>query len=304
MSNVTAAWPTYGVVVLDGRVPSLSKCVTDPATSRINGRAIAAQCCTLDNGCVRTTNGGRRGCISGKFHRNNESDVFEFFETTWSWASSRCAALGLTLCNQNCQGTGCSYDRLWVWTNTACPSPPAPPALPPASPPPVPPASPPPACDLTPANASAAGVEFFVYSSPTTWPNARDYCGACHTGLAKVTSPAEDLALAHVAATLDVDGVWLSGTTLVDAANYYIDHRHDYGQGVDPTDLGNWYWYPDAAATFNTSSIYMNWGGREPNNGAGGRGEYCLVVATVASRPTYLLWANYLCTRRAAFACV
>lgn len=300
MSNVSAAWPfpAQGVIVLDGRMPDISKCVTQATATRIDGRPIAAQCCTPQNECIRSTNGGRRGCVSGKYYRNNESNVFQFFETTWSSASSRCDELGLTLCDQNCQGHGCSYDRLWVWTNMACPSPPAPPALPPA-----PPASPPPVCDLAPTNASAGGVDFFVYSTPTTWPSARDYCGSCHSGLAKVSSPAEDDALVQAAATLNVDGVWLSGTTLVDAASYYIDHRHDYGEGVDPTDLGNWYWFPDTTARFNVSN-YMHWGGREPNGGAGGRGEYCLVIATVASRPTYLKWANYLCTRRAAFACV
>lgn len=291
--------------MLDGRDPTVSKCVTEPTATSANGKAVAAQCCTAEDVCVRTTTGGRSGCISGKFHRSN-ANISMFFETTWSQAAAMCDSLGLTLCDQNCQGTGCSYDHFWVWTNLTCPSPPSPPALPPAAPP-VPPTTPPPVCDLAPLNVSEGAINYFVYSSQKTWPDARDYCNACHSSLAKVSSAAEDLALVQVAATLPsgVEGVWLSGTTLIDAGTYLIDHRHDYGESLDPTDLGNWYWYPDGATTFNASDTYTNWGHRpvEPNNGAGGNGEYCLVIYTVP-RPNYLKWVNVLCTRTAAFACM
>lgn len=120
-----------GTLVLHGG-RSEQKCVYEPdATTTDDGTAIAAQCCdpSRNGWCVRKTSSSNQDCIAGHWG----SDTFVY--TTASQAAAKCAALGYTLCDQNCVNTGCGYNSIWVWTSLQCFFPPPPPAMPPSPPP-------------------------------------------------------------------------------------------------------------------------------------------------------------------------
>jgi hypothetical protein len=108
----SAPFPTQGVLVLNGG-SSDSMCVTDPTATTANDIAIAAQCCDGST-CVRRTSDRNVDCIAG------QGSTSSFVHTTWGDALGRCQALGYTLCDQNCKGTGCAYNSLWVWSSLSC----------------------------------------------------------------------------------------------------------------------------------------------------------------------------------------
>ena len=109
-------FPSQGVLILDGNSDT-EACVHDVAATQHDGTAIAAQCCDGST-CKRRTSSSNVDCIAGPAF----SSSFQY--TTFQEASARCAALGYTLCDKNCQGQGCQYDNIWVWTSLLCPLPP------------------------------------------------------------------------------------------------------------------------------------------------------------------------------------
>uniref|UniRef100_A0A0D3ISM8 Uncharacterized protein n=1 Tax=Emiliania huxleyi (strain CCMP1516) TaxID=280463 RepID=A0A0D3ISM8_EMIH1 len=94
---------------------SIWACVHDATATRHLNVAIAAQCCDGST-CKRKSSRSNDDCIAGMW-----SSSFEY--TTWQEASSRCAALGYTLCDKNCADKGCNYNSIWVWTSEPCPLP-------------------------------------------------------------------------------------------------------------------------------------------------------------------------------------
>ena len=115
------AFPSKGVLILDGN-SNTQACVHDATATRHLNVAIAAQCCDGST-CKRKSSSSDDDCIAGMW-----SSSFEY--TTWQEASSRCAALGYTLCDKNCADKGCNYNSIWVWTSEPCPPAPAPAAPP------------------------------------------------------------------------------------------------------------------------------------------------------------------------------
>ncbi|EOD25288.1 hypothetical protein EMIHUDRAFT_237928 [Emiliania huxleyi CCMP1516] len=116
MEAISDAWglgcTTYvdRVLILDGNSDT-EACVHDAEATTHGGTAIAAQCCDGST-CKRRTSGSNDDCIAGLW-----SSSFQY--TTFQEASARCAALGYTLCDKNCQGTGCSYDSIWACVHDA-----------------------------------------------------------------------------------------------------------------------------------------------------------------------------------------
>ena len=108
------AFPSKGVLILDGN-SNTQACVHDATATRHLNVAIAAQCCDGST-CKRKSSSSNDDCIAGMW-----SSSFEY--TTWQEASSRCAALGYTLCDKNCVNAGCNYNSIWVWTSEPCPLP-------------------------------------------------------------------------------------------------------------------------------------------------------------------------------------
>ena len=114
-STATAAViPPQGMLVLKGDSPA-STCV-DPKATTVNNTAIATMCCKGSTCMRRHPSDSSHGCVAGVWPSSFESN-------TWKHAQIRCSELGLTLCGQNCQGYGCNYDRIWVWTSLPCPLP-------------------------------------------------------------------------------------------------------------------------------------------------------------------------------------
>lgn len=114
--------------------------VTDVAgaSTRMRHPQIAAQCCTRNDQCRRSTTwdqGSNRGCIVGV----SANVAPHITQMTYAETVAKCASLGLQLCVQSCRGKGCNYNRHPVYTNKPCPAQPSPP-----SPSPSPPPSPPP----------------------------------------------------------------------------------------------------------------------------------------------------------------
>jgi len=118
------------------------------ASTSMRHPQIAAQCCARTTGtCRRFPIGG--GCIAGP-SGNQQPPITPM---TYGENVAKCEALGLTMCEQSCAGTGCYYNRHPVFTSIPCTEPPSSPptpipvgVLPPAPPYPigVPGPSPPP----------------------------------------------------------------------------------------------------------------------------------------------------------------
>ena len=105
------AAPFQPVWALGGGNPDISgldTCVTDPAATTAAGLTIAAQCCnpsdtSVDDGCRRRINGADTdaGCVGGIPPR----------PYTFAQAEALCTELGLSMCDRNCEGTGCQYNQ-------------------------------------------------------------------------------------------------------------------------------------------------------------------------------------------------
>ena len=196
-------------------------------------------------------------------------------------------------------------------------------------PPPAPPAAPP-GCDLPVHDLNVfdgTSATYFFYAglaASRTWDKARDYCNACHGGLARVLAQADqDLlyrlanARAADAAVGGVQGIWLAGTSLDDAGAY---DGTDSGFCVSATDTAvsgggaciqpsSWYWYSQETTTrANATPLTQEslgsvrgmapWNNGEPNNCCGG--EHCLFIWAV----NFLgLWNDYACHTAQAFIC-
>ena len=84
------------------------------ATTAINGRPIAAQCC--DKGglqtCRRSAPG--KGCIAGDARGKPPTEM------TYAAAKATCDSLGLDLCEKDCKDTGCMYNNFPVYTKLSC----------------------------------------------------------------------------------------------------------------------------------------------------------------------------------------
>merc|ERR1712176_1164403 len=89
--------------------------------------AIAAQCCASDqegkDACRRraTEDGGpstsNEDCIAGFW----KSSTNPFVEKTYGETVTACAARGLVLCEQSCDGEGCAYNNYPVYSGLPCP---------------------------------------------------------------------------------------------------------------------------------------------------------------------------------------
>merc|ERR1712176_1096733 len=88
---------------------------------------IAAQCCARDqlgkDACRRKANAdgsestSSEDCIAGRFRSNTNP----FEEMTYGETVAACAAMGLELCDQSCDGEGCSYNVYPVYSGLPCP---------------------------------------------------------------------------------------------------------------------------------------------------------------------------------------
>jgi len=126
--------------------------VTSSTGHGLRFTAIAAQCCASNqlgkDACRRraTEDGGpstsNADCIAGFWKSST------FVEKTYGETVAECDARGLVLCDQSCDGEGCSYNNYPVYSGLPCPwarpAPPSPPSLPPPPSPPTSPSPPPP----------------------------------------------------------------------------------------------------------------------------------------------------------------
>ena len=103
-SPAADAFPAEGVLVLHGGSAE-QRCVQSPSAKRVDGLPVAAQCCEGAQ-CRRKTSGSEDDCIAGAWGGGS----FEL--TTWTEARNKCTALGLSLCDRNCQNAGCNYNCL------------------------------------------------------------------------------------------------------------------------------------------------------------------------------------------------
>ena len=108
-----------------GQLYAPETCVSDPEKTEVYGATIATQCCVPDQAgasACRRAIGSRddEGCVGGKPPR----------AYTFAQAEALCAELDLELCSGSCQGKGCGYDKLPVWTKRECQSTGAPTAAP------------------------------------------------------------------------------------------------------------------------------------------------------------------------------
>eukprot|EP00663_Eupelagonemidae_sp_cell21sb_P009988 gene9988-biopygen5833 len=121
--HLTVAIPAQCVLVIDGGSSGLAApvclCPGDEAVTQAGGMDIAAQCCEHDGTCRRFVGTNtNEGCISRKWPN--------VLPSTYSEAWNRCNMRNLVMCGQSstgggqCNGGGCSYDRLPVWTNITC----------------------------------------------------------------------------------------------------------------------------------------------------------------------------------------
>merc|ERR1712003_610179 len=148
--------PERGIAILKGNseINEVVGClwpgdedVTSNETQQLRFTAIAAQCCASDqegkDACRRraTEDGGpstsNEDCIAGFW----KSSTNPFVEKTYGETVTACAARGLVLCEQSCDGEGCAYNNYPVYSGLPCPfaRPPSSPPLPPPSPPSSPP---------------------------------------------------------------------------------------------------------------------------------------------------------------------
>ena len=164
-----------GVVILSGGDGTKSICINPDAT-KYKGKAIAAQCCE-ENTCYRKTGESDDTCIVGAIKNGKPAKSFQ--STTWAQASEKCAKHGYTLCDQACSGTGCGYDKVWVWTKLTCPSPPPPPAT---SPPPPATSSAEDPGPLRPSTATTCPAGYKLETHAQTMPVHGDLCRneKCH----------------------------------------------------------------------------------------------------------------------------
>ena len=89
------------------------------ATTAINGKPIAAQCC--DKGgrkaCRRFAPGMKNddeGCIAGLARSKPPTEM------TYAAAQARCDSLGLDMCEESCKNKGCMYNNFPVYTKLSC----------------------------------------------------------------------------------------------------------------------------------------------------------------------------------------
>ena len=136
---------------------------------------IATRCCTIP---VTIMDPVQCQSMSVKGNRDTCYEV----GNTWSEANSICESEGLQLCTfdqlQKCCGTGCNYDRQFVWTNEECQESPRPPPPPLPPPPPAPPPSWPP-------------CTYEIYHQSADWAAAKVGCEEEGLQLAAVQSVAQ-----------------------------------------------------------------------------------------------------------------